>query len=384
MRVVELIVAQCKNGSDEFTQKRRSLVARWFCKVVFFGVEQITVPLAIFWIESMISSEIPGNLRYLMCFSFILIQVLGLYLFNYSTIRRVMPPTFLIGLRVLPPDYYEDFWQFGLESLNCSSLLGFEIYKYEYRYWILIEIGYDLLNGLLVAIGSNFLPELYWFNVVLHGFYTYSHAVLRPSFYSYHNWLSVWSGGSELFADIAVLESIYGDGVLGESPWWCIVALFIPLLVSIGQFIYEYCSKEEEESVEEDSYTREKDEEFEVVLKNFSLRMENGAVIRSWRFLSCLLLVSIIFIQLASFAGAKPPLSRAKTSVTVMVSIYLIVLSVTVVFILLWRLLTDDVLAKHERIIKKHHEIFSDEIPWYQKFFICCNWKARVENETSP
>jgi hypothetical protein len=72
-------------------------------------------------------------------------------------------------------------------------------------------------------------------------FYITAHVLLRPSLYAFHNILSVISGFSQLAEDIAVLEDIYGDGVLNRNLWWPIICIAIPIVVSFVELIKSFC-----------------------------------------------------------------------------------------------------------------------------------------------
>jgi hypothetical protein len=62
--------------------------------------------------------------------------------------------------------------------------------------------------------------------------YITAHFVLRPSIYAFHDILAVVSGVSELFEDVAVLEGIYGSGILNRTLWWRLVCLGVPVIVT--------------------------------------------------------------------------------------------------------------------------------------------------------
>jgi hypothetical protein len=96
----------------------------------------------------------------------------------------------------------------------------FEQYKWKYHHWFFVEWADELLDFGLVVIGERYNREIYWAIAVMRILYILGHAILRPSLYAFHNVLSVVSGCAQLAEDAAVLEDIYGNGVLTGGLWY--------------------------------------------------------------------------------------------------------------------------------------------------------------------
>jgi hypothetical protein len=128
----------------------------------------------------------------------------------------------------------------ALENVPASSSSLFELYRFHYRYWFFVEWGYELLNFVFVTIGERYNRKIYWVNFSMRLLYITTHILMKPSFYPFHNILYLISGCSQLAEDIAVLEDIYGSGVLNRSVWWPMICVLIPILVAIGRLIASF------------------------------------------------------------------------------------------------------------------------------------------------
>jgi hypothetical protein len=179
-------------------------------------------------------------------------------------------------------------------------------------------------------------------------------------------------GCSELFEDIAVLQSIYGDGTLGSSPVWVSVSLFFPFGAAIALFVFEHCLQETPESVPDDEESKAAREEAEEELKALGAMLEDAALLRAYRFLTCMLLVAVVIIHLATFAGTPPGGSTIATGV--MVSIYMIAICGIMVYLLFMPQCQMDT-SQVERFKKR-----GDEIPLSNACCCCLCHDRRVEN----
>jgi hypothetical protein len=231
------VIRRCFDGYDELiVAKRRLLVARVFGTLVMMILQQMSVPLAQFYLDYIFQADIETYLVVLLTFLMIAIQFAGFTGLYYKAIS----------------DLINDRPDTSAEAANlptaATSLL--ETYSYDYRYWIFIELFYDVLNSLFLNLSSHGNSELYWLNILLHAFYTYLHASQKPSMYPVHNWLNISVGASHLFEDIGVLESIYGNGALAQNGAWCLICAVAPIVISLARFIWEQCHSEEEESEE--------------------------------------------------------------------------------------------------------------------------------------
>jgi hypothetical protein len=371
IRLVEVVHERCTHSHD-LTVSRHAFVARMFCKLLFFGLDQMAVPLALFWIENMRNAEIPSStVSALLWWAFLVIQLLGVYLFNWSSVRFAGYAVKSFGRKELPNNTSAEKWQYPLENAESSALAGIEIYRFGCRYWIFVEMAYDLLNGLLVAWGAS-TPKAYWINIALHMLYTYLHATLQPSFYKFHNRLQICVGCCELFEDIAVLQSIYGDGTWGSSPAWVSVSLFFPFGAAIAELVVEHCFQETPESCSDDEDSKRERESAERRSKHFGRALENGALLRAYRFLTCVLLVAVVIIHLATFAGIPPGGSTIATGV--MVSIYM----VAICGIMVYFLFVPQCQMDTSRV--KGFEERGDEIPLSNACCCCLCHDSRVHN----
>jgi hypothetical protein len=201
---------------------------------LFFVLQQMNVPLAQFFIDALFRADIDLYFRVILTALMIGIQVFAVLAFNFLLIA----------------DFAGDSKKYKrlLSRVRTAATTNYEIYRYEYRFWIVLEVFYELLNSLWINIGSRGYPDVYWLNVVCHLLYTYLHARLQPSFYPLHNWVSVSVGISQVLADVSVLESMYGSGSLSESGTWTLVCGGIPVGVGVLDWIYLRCRGEIKDS----------------------------------------------------------------------------------------------------------------------------------------
>jgi hypothetical protein len=104
----------------------------------------------------------------------------------------------------------------------------------------------------------------------------------------------VVAGSSQLLEDLAVLEDIYGNGVLSGGAVWTFVCLTIPIAVAIGHFLFQYFGicKEGKNDVSELS-EKKKD-----AFWKFSLIVENYSIPRFAILAAYLACAGILFVQL--------------------------------------------------------------------------------------
>jgi hypothetical protein len=222
VKVVEFVVESC--SQTNVTLKRRLLVARLFGMALFFVLQQMNVPLAQFFLEAVFRMDMSGYLRLMLTLVMIGIQVFAVLAFNYVMIAGFSGD--------------EESYMALLDGVQTAATSNYEIHRYEYRFWIVFEIFYDLVNSLWTNVGSRGYPDVYWLNVACHLFYIYIHGTLRPCIYDLHNWVDVSTGVAQFLEDIAVLQSIYGNGSLVASGTWTYVCALIPLAAGIVDWIY--------------------------------------------------------------------------------------------------------------------------------------------------
>jgi hypothetical protein len=220
--IVKCVEAFYRCGSGRcahLVQARRLLTARLFGMALFFVLQQLNVPLAQFFLEAVFQADIDIYFRLMLTLLMIGIQIFAVLAFNF----------------VLIADFAGDEKGYIdlLSSVQTAATSNYEIYRFEYRFWIVFEVFYELINSLWLNIGARGYPDVYWLDVLCHIFYGYIHWRLRPSLYDVHNWVRVSVGVSEFIADIAVLESIYGSGSLSESGVWTFVCGLIPFGVGV-------------------------------------------------------------------------------------------------------------------------------------------------------
>jgi hypothetical protein len=192
---------------------RQNVIGNVFFKLMLLLIGQLNVPLSQFFIENVFVAEFSGSVLGMCLFAMIAIQVLGMNVFYFFTVFAGNDKPKLVDGNT-------------------------EIYKDGFKGWIFIEMWYDLLSALFVALAQRYQMNIYWAAVALHLAYTAGHLFFQPSLYSFHNWLEGSIGVSHLLEDIGVLEFIYGSGRMNRSGWWTIICIFIPIATSILKGIY--------------------------------------------------------------------------------------------------------------------------------------------------
>jgi hypothetical protein len=133
--------------------------------------------------------------------------------------------------------------------------------------------------------------------------YITAHFVLRPSLYRFHNILSVVSGVSELFEDIAVLEDIHGSGVLNGGVWWPLICIAVPVVVTVAQLIYSF-RRWLESRCEEGPGMRQA---VTPDMRKRAIAVENFSIPRFFLLAAFLTACGIIFTQLVVCAQFRTP-----------------------------------------------------------------------------
>jgi hypothetical protein len=185
----------------------------------------MNVPLAQFFLEAVFQADLSPYFRLMLILLMIGIQVFAVLGFNIILISD-----FSGG---------ETSYMELLAGVPTAATSNYEVYRYEYRYWIVLEVFYEMINSLWTNVGARGYPDVYWLNFICHILYTYLHAVLRPSLFRVHNMVEVSAGICQIFEDIAVLESMYGGGSLATSGVWSLVCGVIPAGVGAIDWVAE-------------------------------------------------------------------------------------------------------------------------------------------------
>jgi hypothetical protein len=268
--------------AEVFVLHRRLFVARMFGMALFFVLQQMNVPLAQFFLDAVFQADIDLYFRVMLTLIMVGIHVFAVLAFNIVMIHDFSGN--------------ENEYMNLLNNVQTAATSNYESYQYQYRYWIVLETVYDLLNSLLINIGSRGYPYVYWANVGCHIIYTYLHAVLRPSLHGIHNFVETSVGVSQVLDDIAVLESIYGSGSLSWNGVWTFLCALIPVATGAVEWIHEkFCEPAEEESEEDEvSFKARRD-------------IENQMLNTVFVFLGVGTGGGLVFINLVSVVGLEEP-----------------------------------------------------------------------------
>jgi hypothetical protein len=225
--LVKLVECCYRCSPDRYADKvrrRRLFVAKTFGMGLFFILQQMNVPLAQFFLDAVFAAEIDWYFRVMLTFVMIGIQVVVVLVFNILMISEFSGD--------------EKGYDTRLTSLDTAATSNFETYRYEYRYWLVLEVFYDILGSVWINIGSRGYPGIYCASVACHVLYTYLHAVLRPSLYRIHNCVNIATGLAQLVGDVAVLDSIYGNGSFSASGLWTLACGLAPPAVWLVVWLY--------------------------------------------------------------------------------------------------------------------------------------------------
>jgi hypothetical protein len=228
--LVKLVECFYRFAPDRFSSsnpvvRRRLFIGKYFGKGLFFVVQQMNVPLAQYFLDAVFQADIDSYFRVMLTLVMIGIQVILVLVFNILMIDEFAGA--------------EAGYESRLSSVDTAATSNYDIYRHEYRFWMALEMIYELLCSLWINIGSRGYPNVYWMNVVSHLLYTCLHARLRPSLYAVHNFLNIATGVAQLVEDVAVLESIYGSGYISANGLWTLVCAVVPPAVALLVWIYE-------------------------------------------------------------------------------------------------------------------------------------------------
>jgi hypothetical protein len=337
-KIVERIY-QAVTKTKKLTYGRRSFIAKRFCQIVLMAIQQLTVPLAQFWIENVLLLDVRIEIMILMAAIFVGVQIVGLFLFYFFSIRQGSVLTAAFSENEDFDAKCKDSYQFVLECVDSSATSNFEIFRYKYRYWILFEMSYEILNALCINICEHYGKEYYWFNFALYFIYFYLHATLRPSFYPFHNWLNIIVGMSGVLSSIGVLEELYGSGKLNRSVAWPLLCLTFPFGFALIQItgidvikcIFECIGKKNQEAGQK----KASKEDIERI-KMFGIVLENVAIFRVFLFSACVLLGGILFLHVSSIADRDPPSVVIRILSSSIVALFLMILVIGMFVVLIW------------------------------------------------
>jgi hypothetical protein len=156
----------CLSQDEEAKGKRNGFLTRLVCKVFFFVLQQMNIPLAEFWLEHFVSQKFYAHLTVLMVLTFVAAQFFAIPCFYLATISQ--------GTAAIVGEAGTDYAS-GLERTETSSAALFELYRYPYRYWFFVEWGYELLNFALIMVAQRFNPLIYWANFAMRLLYITAH-----------------------------------------------------------------------------------------------------------------------------------------------------------------------------------------------------------------
>jgi hypothetical protein len=124
-----------------------------------------------------------------------------------------------------------------VENVDSSFGTFFELYRYPYRYWFLVEWVYELVNWALITFGQRYCREIYWANLCVRVIYVMSHLLLTPSIHCFHNVLSVSTCG--IIFDSLIICAGLPEPELGVKVVTIVLAaaVLVLLLVVLIRFV---------------------------------------------------------------------------------------------------------------------------------------------------
>jgi hypothetical protein len=282
LKLVEYVRSRQASSDPTWVAKRRLFVAHYFGAGTLLVLQQMSVPLAQFYLDAIFQAGLNDYFTAVLTLFMIAIQFIGFIGLYFVLIAE-------------PTGGGADAYDKVL-ALSTSANSIFEIYSYDYRYWIFIELFYDFLNSLFMNITTRLNPDVYWVNILLHAFYTYLHVLQKPCMYPIHNWLNIGVGASHLVEDIGVLDSIYGQGKLVRNGAWWLFCAAIPIVAGVVRFVWDKChDKDKDKSPHDAEWVESRTE------------VENHVLSYIFYFLVYDTAIGVVFLHVASICNWEQP-----------------------------------------------------------------------------
>jgi hypothetical protein len=124
------------------------------------ALQHMTMPVARFLFENLRLANVTPKIKNLLITSFVLIQVVGILVFYFCMISYFSVVTVYYGLwmngdHITDKTKINEPWRYALERLDNSASSLFDVYRYEYRYWLFFELFYEFLTSIFVMMAEN-------------------------------------------------------------------------------------------------------------------------------------------------------------------------------------------------------------------------------------